>query len=106
MSTPSDTHISEDEVRHIADLACIELTEKEVKKFQDELSRILDYIHKINEIESKDIPVTSHVQLKNVFRDDTAQPSLPQEKATAARAKRAKDGYFVISSVLDKTVSP
>jgi len=47
--------ISKEQVKHIADLARISLSEEEVVKFQKELSSILDYVEKLKEVETKDI---------------------------------------------------
>jgi len=52
--------ISKEEVQHIAKLARLGLTEKEIKKFQKELSSILDYIEKLKEVDVSSIEPTSH----------------------------------------------
>lgn len=63
--------LSKKEVRHIAKLAKLGLTEKETVKFQKELSSILDYIEKLKEVDVSKVEPTSHaLKIKNVTRND------------------------------------
>lgn len=63
--------ITKQEVKHIAKLARLGLTEKEIEKFQKDLSTILDYIEKLKEVNIEGIEPTSHsVLLENVTRKD------------------------------------
>ena len=62
--------ISKEEVKHIAKLARLGLSEKETEKFQKELSSILDYIEKLKEVDVSGVPEMTHaVETKNVFRE-------------------------------------
>lgn len=66
--------ISRKEVQHIAKLARLGLTEKEVDKFRKELSGILDYMAKLKEIEVAKVKPTSHpLKVENVTRRDEAK---------------------------------
>lgn len=66
--------ISKEEVKHIAKLARLGLTEPEIEKFQKELSSILDYIEKLKEVDIKNVEPTSHtLKIENVFREDVAK---------------------------------
>lgn len=63
--------ISEEEVKHIAKLARLGLTEKEIEKFQKDLSAILDYIGKLKEVDVSKAEATSHsILLENAMRKD------------------------------------
>jgi len=63
--------ISKKEVKHIAKLARLGLTEKEIKKFQRELSSILDYFEKLKEVKIEEVKPTSHsIKIENIFRED------------------------------------
>ena len=67
--------ISKKEIQHLADLARLKLTEKEIKKYQKQLSEILDYIGQLKKINTKNIsPCTGGTNLKNIFRNDEAHP--------------------------------
>jgi len=74
--------ISKEEIEHIATLARLSLSEEEKELFGSQLSSILDYMEKLNELDTKDVEPTSHVLLlSNVMRDDIPRPSIPQEDA-------------------------
>lgn len=63
--------LNDDQVRHVAKLARIKLTDEEVKKFGKQLSSVLDYVNILAEVDTKDIPETSQVTgLKNVMDKD------------------------------------
>ncbi len=65
--------ISEKEIKHIANLARLDLTEHEEKEFGLQLGSILAYVEKLNEVETKNIPITAQVsRLTNVSRSDEA----------------------------------
>jgi len=69
--------LSQKEVEHISDLARIELTEKDKEKFRGQLSAILDYFKKLEEIKTAGLPTTDGGtrNLFNVWRDDKLQMS-------------------------------
>lgn len=72
--------ISKEEIEHIAVLARLSLPEEEKELFGSQLSNILDYMEKLNELDTKGIEPTSHVlTLSNVMRDDIPRPSIPKE---------------------------
>jgi len=69
--TNSDPMISEKEVRHIAKLSKLELTDSEVKKFSGELSDILDFFKMLQKVKTDKVEETSQVTgLQNVVRSD------------------------------------
>lgn len=68
--------LTEDQIRHIAKLARIRLTDKEVKKFSKQLSGVLDYMDILNEVDTRNVLETSQVTgLKNVMEEDTVLPA-------------------------------
>jgi aspartyl-tRNA(Asn)/glutamyl-tRNA(Gln) amidotransferase subunit C len=74
--------ITRDEVRHLADLARIDLDDAELDHLAPQLSVILESVASIAEVAAADIPPTSHaIPLTNVFRDDVVRPSLTAEQA-------------------------
>lgn len=93
------TKLSKKEVLHIAKLANLHLTEKEVRKFQRELSDILEYIEVLNELDTKGVKPTSQVTgLENVFREDVVEKSLTQTEALSGTRSKYK-GYFKIKAI-------
>jgi aspartyl-tRNA(Asn)/glutamyl-tRNA(Gln) amidotransferase subunit C len=67
--------LSKDEVTKIAKLARIELSEAETERFSDQLSGVLSYVEKLNEVNTEGIAETSQVTgLENVLREDVVKP--------------------------------
>jgi aspartyl-tRNA(Asn)/glutamyl-tRNA(Gln) amidotransferase subunit C len=91
--------LSRDQVLHVARLARLELTEEEVGRFSDELSKVFDWVETINELEGlDDVEPTSHViNVENALRADEPTPSLSQEEALAAAPDAAQGGFRVPS---------
>ncbi|HET7357343.1 MAG TPA: Asp-tRNA(Asn)/Glu-tRNA(Gln) amidotransferase subunit GatC [Nocardioidaceae bacterium] len=74
--------ISREEVRHLADLARIDLSDAELDHLAPQLAVILDSVAAIADVAAQDVPPTSHaLPLVNVFRDDVVQPGLTAEEA-------------------------
>ncbi|HEY6011945.1 MAG TPA: Asp-tRNA(Asn)/Glu-tRNA(Gln) amidotransferase subunit GatC [Nitrospirota bacterium] len=93
--------ISKQEVEHVAKLARLELSEQEKEKLTDQLSNILTYVEKLNELDTKGIEPTAHVlDIKNVMRDDVSRPSLPQERALANAPDKAA-GHFKVPKIIE-----
>lgn len=66
--------ITKDEVRHIAKLAKLQLTEAETEKYAGQLSQILDFFGQLQEVDTENVPETSQVTgLKNITRKDEIQ---------------------------------
>ncbi len=79
-----ETRITREEVRHVALLARLELSEAEEERMTVQMNGILEYMDKLNELETKEVEPTTHaIQLQNVFRPDLVQPSLDREDALA-----------------------
>ncbi|OGZ31878.1 MAG: asparaginyl/glutamyl-tRNA amidotransferase subunit C [Candidatus Portnoybacteria bacterium RBG_13_40_8] len=97
--------ISREQIEHIAKLARMELTEKEKEKFSTELSSILDYIDKLNQVETKAIePISQITGLENIVREDAprkedTRSNIRDKFIKAAPAK--KDNYFKVPKILE-----
>jgi aspartyl-tRNA(Asn)/glutamyl-tRNA(Gln) amidotransferase subunit C len=91
--------LSRDQVLHVARLARLELTEDEVGRFADELSKVFDWVETINQLGGlEDVEPTSHVvAVENALRADEPQPCLSQEEALAAAPDPAQGGFRVPS---------
>lgn len=92
--------LSKEEVEHIAKLARLGLSKKEIAKFQKELSSILDYIEKLKEVDVSGVEPTSHsVLVENVMRKD--RPARPKAaRKLMELAPETKDGYLKVKSIL------
>lgn len=93
--------LSREEVMQIAELAKLRLTESELTAYAEQLSAVLEYASRLEQLDTADIPPTASVlPLQNVFRDDVVRPSLPREQALA-NAADAIEGQFRVDAVLE-----
>ncbi len=100
MGDELEAHISVDEVRHVARLARLQLTDEEVVVLQGELSALLEHVDKVRRLDTADVPPTAHpLPLRNVLRDDVPRPGLPRELALAA-APAVEDNRFLVPPIL------
>ena len=95
------TKLSAEDVRAIADLARLELSDDDVTLYQQQLSAILDYFQKLEELDTSHIdPTSSVLPLTNVMRADQAGPALPVEDVVA-NAPDSDGEQFRVRAVLD-----
>lgn len=93
--------LSKEQVQHIAKLARIGLTEKEMEKFQTELSSILDFVAKLKEVDTKTIPPTSHViDIANVVRKDEILHDPERAAHLIEAVPEKKERYVKVKAVL------
>lgn len=89
------------DVKKVAHLARLALTEEELAQYRQQLSEVLAYVERLNELDLDDVPPTAHaVARQNILREDMAQPSLPLADVLY-NASQVVDGQFLIQSVLD-----
>ncbi len=90
------------QVQHIADLARLELSEQEIERMTQQLSAILDYASRLQELDTAAIPPTaSVVPVENVMRDDAVRPSLPQDAVLAnAPETDERHEFFRVRAIL------
>lgn len=94
--------LSEAEVRHVARLARIALSDEEITLMQAQLSAILDYIAMLQEVDVSNVPPTAQVTgLTTVWRPDVVGEMLTQEQALA-NAPDQQDGMFRVRAVFDE----
>jgi len=91
--------ISEEQVRHVASLARLGLTDEEVGEMGGQLDAILDSVEKIRELDLADAPPTaSPLNLSNVLRPDEPRAELPRDEALAP-APDAVEGLFAVPRI-------
>jgi aspartyl-tRNA(Asn)/glutamyl-tRNA(Gln) amidotransferase subunit C len=92
----ADMSISEDQVRRVATLARLKLDAAETTRLAADLSRILDYVDKLSELDTSAVEPTSHVvAVEAPFRDDSPGGRSPEQSAEEAVANAPrKDGHF------------
>ncbi len=93
--------LSRAQVMDIAELAKLELTDQEIEQFTGQLSAVLDYASRLEQLDTQDIPPTATVlPLKSVMREDAVRPSLPCEQALT-NAPDSVEGQFRVNAVLE-----
>jgi|SRR3989338_2449619 len=100
MST--STHLSKDKLRHLMNLAKLELDEHELVEIGKQLNETLDYFENLKDLNTSDISDDSlESSAINVFRDDvvTTQTQLDQT-SILANAKQKKNNFFVVTRIL------
>jgi aspartyl-tRNA(Asn)/glutamyl-tRNA(Gln) amidotransferase subunit C len=92
--------ITEDEVLYVADLARLDLDEAAIDKFAGQIGTILDYVDKLNEVDTEGIRPTSHaISLTNAFREDEQKDHLDREQSLA-NAPEKENGNFIVPKVV------
>lgn len=93
--------ITRQEVEYVARLARLDLTEQEKTVFTSQLSSILAYVEKLNELDTSGIEPTSHViDIINVTRPDETRDSLSQD-AALANAPDKTAGHFRVPKIIE-----
>ena len=93
--------LTKEEVEHIADLARLELTEEEKARYSQQLSAILDYAARLQELDTAEIPPTSSVlPARSVLRADEPRPCLSLEKLLS-NAPQVEDRQFRVPPILE-----
>jgi len=95
------SRISVEQVKHVANLARLAITEEEAEKFTTQLDAIITFAEQLNELDTTNVEPTSHVlDMKNVLRKDEAKKGLPQEEVLK-NAPDHEDGQIRVPSILE-----
>lgn len=93
--------ITKDQVKHVAHLARLSVSEDEVELFTDQLDKIIGFAEQLNELNTEGIEPTTHVlDVKNVLREDVIKESLKREDALK-NAQDEQDGQVKVPSILE-----
>jgi len=95
-----DDEFSKKTIEKVARLALLDLSEEDKEMFSKQLGDILSHFKKLNDLDTSNIEPTTHaIDLKNVYREDVATPSLSTEDALK-NTEHKKDGYFKAPRIL------
>jgi aspartyl-tRNA(Asn)/glutamyl-tRNA(Gln) amidotransferase subunit C len=90
-----------EEVRKIATLARLRLRADEEKRYTEQLSAILEYAQRLQEVDTSHIPPTANVLPLNApLREDKSRPSIPRDRILS-NAFATEEGMFKVPPVLD-----
>ena len=93
--------IDAEQVSKVAKLSRLDLSDAEVQEFSGQLSAILEYVEKMNEVNTDGVEPLAHcLGVNNCFRDDIVRQSLGVEK-TLANAPERDDEFFKVPKILD-----
>ena len=88
--------ITREEVLHVARLARLELSSDEVRRFQGQLSAILEAVSKVSELDLSEVPPTAHpLEIANAWADDEPRASLTLDEVFANAPDREDDHFRV-----------
>ena len=92
--------LTEEQIRHVAKLAKLELADNEVEKFQKQLSEVIDYFRILDEVNTEKVEPTSQVTgLENVMREDKSASSLSQEESLSG-SNRIDKNMFKVEKII------
>jgi aspartyl-tRNA(Asn)/glutamyl-tRNA(Gln) amidotransferase subunit C len=93
--------ITSEDVKHIASLSRLYLSDKEIDIFSGQLSSIIEYVEQLNSLDTSNIEPTSHViPLNNVMRDDIPAASLPVEDALK-NAPDSTEKFYKVPKIIE-----
>jgi len=89
-------NITNDELAYIAELSKLEFSEKELLSLKDNMSVILKWIKKLDDLDTKNLtPLNNITGEKNIFREDEIIPSFSKEEILSLSPNHNKSGYIV-----------
>jgi aspartyl-tRNA(Asn)/glutamyl-tRNA(Gln) amidotransferase subunit C len=95
--------ITRETVLHVARLARLDLSEDEVERMKQDLSRILEHVEELSALDTSGVPETAHVAVESApLRPDLRKPSLPNELALQ-NAPRSSGGAFAVPAFVDES---
>ena len=98
------TNITKQQITHIAKLAKLKVSEKEIAKFQEQLSNIIEYVSELDKVNTKNIkPISQTTGLLDAKREDliNQKDCLTLEEALSG-TENTHNAYFKVSAILEE----
>jgi aspartyl-tRNA(Asn)/glutamyl-tRNA(Gln) amidotransferase subunit C len=93
--------IDREEVKHVARLARLELSEEEIERFTAQLSAILEYMDQLNEVNTEGIEPTSHIlEFTNVFKKDQVEIG-PWGSVSLSNAPAQEHKHYKVPKIIE-----
>ncbi|MCA8911058.1 MAG: Asp-tRNA(Asn)/Glu-tRNA(Gln) amidotransferase subunit GatC [Planctomycetes bacterium] len=93
--------MDEETVRHVMQLARLQLSDAEIARFAGDLSSITDYIAQLSKVDVDGVPATVHpVADRNLWREDEVAPGFKRELATG-NAPESEQNFFKVPPAID-----
>ena len=94
--------VTREDVEHVALLSRLSIDEKDMDKNIQELSDFLEYVDRLQQVDTENVAPTAHVlPIQNVFREDVVKPSLDRDLALS-NAPEQEDGYFRVPKIVEE----
>lgn len=94
--------LTQDEVKHVAKLANLTLTDEEVEKYSKQLSKILDYFDQLNQVDTSKLDSTFNVSgQSDVLAKDEVEDCTLSAKNALSNAPKEESGFFVTKGVFN-----
>jgi len=94
--------IDKESVKHVEDLAELSLTESEREELTEDLADIIDYVNKLQELDTENVEPLRHIlEVENVLREDEERDKLSREEVFK-NAPASKDNFFQVPPVIDR----
>ena len=98
-----DKKIDKSQVKKVAKLARLDLSEAEIEEFAGQLNAIIDYVERMNTLNTEGVEPMAHcLPVSNVFRGDIIKESLGTEK-TLANAPQSDGPFFKVPKILEES---
>ncbi len=95
--------LAPEDVRKVASLARLKLSDDEIAEFSEQLGNVLDYVEVLNELDVTDVEPMAHAaEVTNVLRDDVIAESLPRD-AALANAPKTDGRFFLVPQILENS---
>lgn len=93
--------VTEKDIKTVATLSRLSVSEEEMPKYVEQLESILTYVDRLSELDTENIqPTTYALPMQNVFREDVVKPSIDRDLALS-NAPLKEDGYFKVPKILE-----
>ncbi len=93
--------ISEEQAKHVAELAKLSFLPEELHQFTEHLSEVIDMVELLGEVDTSGVPVTSNMSDNiNVMREDEALPGMDRE-LLMKNVPESADGYIKVPAIMD-----
>ncbi|MHC9533265.1 Asp-tRNA(Asn)/Glu-tRNA(Gln) amidotransferase subunit GatC [Dellaglioa sp. BT-FLS60] len=95
--------ISKEEVKHVSELAKLELSDKELELFTSQLDDIIGMAEQLSEVDTTDVPVTTHItDVLNVMREDVAEKGTDRD-LLFKNAPDSENGFIKVPAIIDES---
>lgn len=93
--------LTPEQVRKVANLARLQLSDADVSRFTQQLGQVLGYVEMLSELDTEGVAPLAHpLEIENVLREDVPTPSLPRE-AALSNAPKSDGRCFIVPQIID-----